>query len=152
MPRYVQQWDLFSCGPIGVLNARKWAGRRTTVKRDYKKLRRRTNAEPAEEGCTLKAVDLALRSCQELIVRRTRNRTARRVRRHLASGGAAIVSVRALFLKKRGFENHLILLSHMSRSRKSVAIVNRVSRLPDCVHGPTVDAGCIHEEETTRGI
>ena len=128
MTRYVKQWDEFSCGPIAVLNARKRVGRRTTIQRDYRKLRELTGTwyvSLDDCGSWLKGLHRTIRSCEEIRARRTKNRTSRNVQRHLRKGGAAIVSVRALFRKDRGLEDHVMLAIGMSKSGKSVALVNR---------------------------
>jgi len=134
MPRYVKQWDMFSCGAIAVLNARKWAGRRTTIAHDYKKLRKRAQVSPDTGGCTLQGIDRTLRSCEEIIVRRTKRRTARNVLRHVNKGGSAVITVRALFNKRVGFESHVIFVLGRSRSGKSVKIVNEYPGWPTVSH------------------
>ena len=38
MPRYVGQRDKYSCGPVVIMNAIKWAGGHATMKKDHKRL------------------------------------------------------------------------------------------------------------------
>jgi hypothetical protein len=40
MPRYVKQRDLYSCGPIAVANALKWAGKDISYKKHHKGFKR----------------------------------------------------------------------------------------------------------------
>ena len=72
MPRYVRQRDKYSCGPIAIINAIKWAGGHATVKKDHKRLVRTTNCSVMPKGVFRSNFDRVLRHEGRWIIKVTR--------------------------------------------------------------------------------
>lgn len=66
MVRYVKQHDHYSCGPVAILNAALWAGKKVTKSKDLKRLCRLTKCNPIHindrkrKGTKQKNLDRAL--------------------------------------------------------------------------------------------
>lgn len=87
-PRYLKQRDQFSCGPIAIINAAKWAGRHLT----YADLRAISTACGcvSPTGTRQRGIDGVLRTlCR---VTYCCNPTKDRLDKHLKAGGAAVVN------------------------------------------------------------
>ena len=121
MPRYVRQWDDFSCGPIAILNALKWAGVRASIKRDYKRLLVLTKCSFPNGVCRFYLAP-ALYKNREFFVRRPRGATMRTVENHLRSGGVVLLSYGIYGDGKR--RGHYTLLTRVSETGRSFTTIN----------------------------
>lgn len=97
---YVRQHDNFRCGPIAIINAAKWAGFPCTYKENVKHLDRVMNCV-SPTGSKPATIIPALRTIVEkdfLSVNRQWIKRPkmflRRLRKHLDSGGSAIINMR----------------------------------------------------------
>ena len=94
MPRYVNQPELYACGPTVVINALKWAGAPATLKHDFSDIAEMCEYDP-DEGSTDKAIDETLRFllCGYAKVRKPRYASVRDIRKHVEKGGACVVTI-----------------------------------------------------------
>jgi hypothetical protein len=109
MPRYIIQKTPVDCAPTAILNAGKWAGKKVSYKKDYKRIVRDANNQ--WYGTTYKDIDRTLR--KELknlcLVRKVRNPDVLETAKHLEEGNAALISY---YFKYRGKQEcHIALFS-----------------------------------------
>ena len=90
--RFVRQKNNFSCAPIAILNAAKWAGKKLSYKKDYKRIV--DDLKCNKDGTKISNIDRILR--QELVhhsrVLKIKNPTYIRAMRHIRSGGSILLA------------------------------------------------------------
>lgn len=124
MPRYVRQYDDFSYGPVAIMNAIKWSGRRCVVREDLARLRRATNCK-SSDGTGHLDFDGALRKfLPGVLVRKKPCPPIRQIEEHLRSGGAVIVQYCYVEEKTGDKCVHVSLFIGVSASGKSFVGVN----------------------------
>ena len=91
-PRYAKQPDSYSCGPIAILNALKWAGNKVTIRDHLKSLKVLCKCEIDGEkfGTAHKDFDKAIRKAgrRSLYVLRKTNVKLKDMIDHIDDGGA----------------------------------------------------------------
>lgn len=98
MPRYIKQYDSFSCGPIAILNALKWAGMRVTrkshIRRLVKECKSKLGKSPKDWGTYSADLDKTLRKYGEKLfeVRKVRKCGIKELHKQLADNGAIIIA------------------------------------------------------------
>ncbi len=129
MPRYVRQYDKFSCGPIAIINAIKWGGGHATLRQDRKRLMEKCNCS-MEDGSHFRYFNRALREeCAKLSVevKCYFRVNIGGIERHLRSGGAIIITYCWFEHESLKWEGHYFLLTAASKSGKSFLGIN-----PEC--------------------
>lgn len=108
MPRYVRQKDQFSCGPIAIMNALKWAGIRTTYKTHFREIRTLCKTT-ASWGTTPENMTATIRKyCRCLNFTTKSLVTLREIDEHLASGGAVILEY--WFRDEMDYDGHYVFI------------------------------------------
>lgn len=97
MPRYLKQYDTYSCGPTAILNALKWAGVAISYRSHYKRVARgcRVMEGSYRERGTLSAdLDRTIRELGSgyFSIRKVRSCTIQQLTDHLQNGGAAVLA------------------------------------------------------------
>lgn len=129
MPRYVRQHDLFRCGPIGILNALKWAGVDTTV-RLIPDLCRETKCTPSEGTLrTNFARALVERGKKYFATRQDKDPILQSIESSLRAQKAVLLC----FLYDETADDgerpgHYVLITHISKSGKTFTLVNHKIR------------------------
>lgn len=107
-PRYLRQYNNFSCGPIAILNALKWAGRRVTYAYHYEQLAVDCGLKADEDdyGTDNRDLDRVLRMHGKdyYTVRKPKTPTFEEFEQHLKNGGSAILCY--LHYDEEGPEGH----------------------------------------------
>lgn len=120
--KYVAQRNLYSCGPIAIINALKWAGQNVTYKKYYKKLIRKTKC--TYSGTHDLNISVALfdyvnsfNKIEWLV-----EPTIKDINKHLSSGGAAIISYDLLSNEVKERECHFLLV--VKKEKEYYHVVN----------------------------
>jgi hypothetical protein len=97
MPRYLKQYDDYSCGPTAILNALKWAGASVSYRSHYKRVAKYckvAEGDLKDRGTLSPDLDRTLRTLgrRYLTVRKVRSCTIQQLADHLQNGGAAILA------------------------------------------------------------
>lgn len=108
MPRYCKQRDQYRCGPIAILNALKWAGKKVTYKKHIERLTRECKCK-APKGTWWFDITRVLRKYGFSIYKR-RVLSAKEIKKHLSNGGAIIVN--AYWDRKKNQRHFFLLLSN----------------------------------------
>ncbi len=122
--RYCNQREKYSCGPVAILNALKWAGLKKTYK-DVKEI---------EKGCPpddyrIGGINpnnftrLFYKYGEHLIIRYRKNINIGELDKHLEMGHAAVINLRR-FNFNRGWEGHYFLVIGKSELAKCFKVVN----------------------------
>ncbi|MCI0527014.1 MAG: hypothetical protein L0Y56_06105 [Nitrospira sp.] len=92
MPRYTKQRDRYSCGPIAIINALRWAGEPASYER-LSRLQALCDTKPGE-GTMHSPFDRALRMMSGSVfsVQRVYRPKLRAMERHLRKGGAIVIN------------------------------------------------------------
>ncbi len=123
MPRYVRQRNDYSCGPVALLNALKWAGRKGAYRKDIELLK-------AECGTTRKGTPFANMVYAARFhrgyfsVTSKRNVTIADINAHLRRGGAVILGSVSTILDPDAYHYFLITERIGLRGEASYRTVN----------------------------
>lgn len=129
MPRYVKQPDKISCGPIAIMNALKWSGRRCTLKNNFQRLTKACDCSPGNYGSSISAFDHALRNETRgrLNIKRRHRSSIREIEEHLHQRNGAVIINYLYICEKTGDRvGHLALFTHTSETGGSFTGVNDV--------------------------
>ncbi len=89
--RFVKQRDNYSCGPIGVINALKWAGFPLSYQKHFRKIKKKCKTTRSW-GTLVDRISVALDwYVGQIEYEREQLVTYRRLLRHLKQGGSAIL-------------------------------------------------------------
>jgi hypothetical protein len=127
-PRYTRQRDQFRCGPVAIMNALKWAGKKCS----YDELR-----DPLTRSCKCKSphgtkhrnFDAVLREAGKKLysVRRVYHPTLAEIESHLRGGGAIVLNYK---WGKNKYDRHFHLLTGVSPSGDFFYTVNNFPLVP----------------------
>lgn len=137
MPRYVRQRNKYSCGPVAIINAIKWAGGHVTMRKDFKRLIKATHCSFVGSywGTNLSNLDCVLRHegrRRFKVMRRSRS-GIKAIEEHVRKDGcAAIINYCYPDKKTGGYCGHYMLLVDALPSGKTFICVNNSRK------GPTV--------------
>lgn len=113
MPRYLKQYDDYSCGPTAILNALKWAGRSVAYRTHYKRAAkgcRVTEGDYKDRGTLSIDFDRTIRMLGKkyFSVRKVRSCTIQQLADHLENGGAAVLAhlEEDLYAGQKSIEGH----------------------------------------------
>ena len=114
--RYASQKDEFRCGPYALLNALKWAGWNYSERRHKKYL---TKLLHCEDGTPPIDMFLGLIKLQNKFptVIYDKEVTARKLNKHLKSGGGAIVNIHYYKRDKQEWNGHWVFLEKAYKGR-----------------------------------
>ena len=123
MPRYVKQRDKYSCGPVAILNALRWAGVNADYGQSVKRFTATCKCAPPE-GTAHREFDSALRKAGKRIfqVRRVHRPLLPQIEAHLQEGGVIVFNY--YWRKKDEEHRHFILLAGISGSGRTFYTVN----------------------------
>jgi len=123
MRRYIQQRDDddYSCGPIAILNAAKWAGKSLTLKKDFQRIKCLTKCN--KSGSLPFNIDIALQKelkgfayiewknvyLPKSLFERVKNLNIRDIRKEFEKGNSIIISFG--YLEKRKIHGHIMFVS-----------------------------------------
>ena len=127
MPRYVKQPDKASCGPIVIMNALKWGGRRRTLKNDFWRLARACDCSPGNYGSSINAFDRTLRNETRghLNVKRRYRSSIREIEEHLCQRNGAVIINYLWICKKTGKRHgHFALFTNVSKTGRMFTGIN----------------------------
>ncbi len=129
MPRYLKQYDNYSCGPIAILNALKWAGVKATYKTHYPAIAESCRVKEDEDCGTLSSdLDKTLRlfTNKRFTVTKARECSIQRLEAHLANGGAAVLAhlETKLYVGQTDVEGHFSFWFAVSEDGKSFTGAN----------------------------
>ena len=118
MARYVKQKDMYSCGPVVIMNVLKWAGVKFSYQEKIGVLREVCGCKPGR-GTSHPNLDQALRWAVwevegKLRIRRVRRPKLCQIEKHLGSGGVVVLNY-AWKRADKG-DRHYTLLTGVSRS------------------------------------
>lgn len=106
--RYVKQKDHYSCGPIAIMNALKWAGLYTTYKTHFHKIRSLCKTT-ISWGTTPDNMSAALLKHRKYLSFVTKSLvTLREIEKHLDSGGAVILEY--WFWDEMDYDGHYVFI------------------------------------------
>ena len=106
--RYVKQKDQYSCGPIAIMNALKWAGLQTTYKTHFHRIRTLFKTTMSW-GTTIDNMTATLLKHGRYLSFTTKSLvTLKEIDRHLAQGGAVILKY--WFKESAGYDGHYVFL------------------------------------------
>ena len=123
--RYSKQYDYFSCGPIALLNAFKWAGCDYSLKKDLKRIKRACKLE--HDGVLVSDFHMALKKESKNILKYKRyiKFSVDDMISHLNKGGAIVLNYRFV-LEDYGREiRHFTLITGIKRN-KFIVINNNI--------------------------
>lgn len=123
--RYSKQYNNFSCGPVAILNALKWAKRGYSVKKDLKRISKRCNLK--NDGSFVRDFHNALKKESKgiFLYKRYTKFTANKMIEHLLDGGAILLNYRFVY-KDEGQEiRHYTFIPGIKRNR-FIAINNTI--------------------------
>ena len=128
MVRYTRQHDEYTCGPIAILNALKWAGKNVSLK-NLKYLKRITkcqcDSDPQCSGMADKDMNLGLKRVGKGIFRTNRIRAGiKDIEKHLKNRGAVLANLEGIFDRKNIITGHYVLVVGVSNSGKTFKVVN----------------------------
>jgi len=125
--RYCKQLEGYSCGPVAILNALKWAGLKKTYK-DVKEYKEKCFYDGWEGGVNVNDFSRAFFTYRKhLVIRYRRNFNIGELDKHLETGGAAVVNLRRFDLID-GWKGHFFLVIGKSESGKCFKTVNGYRR------------------------
>lgn len=119
MPRYLKQYDNYSCGPTAILNALKWAGVAASYRTHYKRVAKGckvAEGEYKDRGTLSSDLDRTVRALGKahFTVRKVRSCTIQQLDEHLQNGGAAILAhlEEELYAGQKDIEGHFSFWFH----------------------------------------
>lgn len=127
MPRYVKQPDKASCGPIVIMNALKWGGKRYTLKNDFWRLIRKCRCGPDKLGTSPKHLDRCLRDETQgcLEIARRLEPSIREIEEHLCQRNGAVIINYLWICKKTGKRHgHFALFTDVSKTGRMFTGIN----------------------------
>ena len=119
MPRFIKQRDEYSCGPVAIVNALKWAGIKATYAH-VKKYKRICKTEE-DMGTTLFAIHETLAATKVFKIVRLYNPPIKRIDEHIDGGGAVLFGSTKIKTEE-SYEGHYALI--VSRSQKRYGVCN----------------------------
>lgn len=146
LPRYYKQRDKFSCGPVAIFNALKWAGAKDglTAKRALPPLSRLCECSKYNGGTKHTAMDRTLRIAGKRCfdIRRVYTPKLGEIEEHLRAGGALILNFRWHEMRngKMVDARHYVLITDISLFGEYFGVVNYSSKRPvyQRIHRDTV--------------
>jgi hypothetical protein len=119
LPRFIKQRDNYSCGPVAIVNALKWAGVRATYA--HVTLYSILCETEKDIGTQISALHKALTLTKAFKVVRLYNPSIKRIDEHV-DGGGAVLFASTTVLTEEDYEGHYALI--VSRSPKKFGICN----------------------------
>lgn len=120
--RFLRQKDQYSCGPVAVINALKWAGLPLTYKSDFKEIKTRCKTT-ADWGTTPHNISKVLSQYDELSFEIKQLITLKDIEEHLLSGGAVILEY--WFKDETLYDGHYVFI--YEREGNDFVVVNHMS-------------------------
>jgi len=118
--RYIKQKDTYSCGPVALINALKWAGFKYTYK-DLKRFQRLCKCT-YPNGCSWNDFTSAIRSMSKLMTTTRKNWPGiLDINNHLREGGIIVLSYRLDPLDN----SHYLLIVDYDPAKKEYTVVNK---------------------------
>ena len=123
MPRYVRQYDRYSCGPVAIINALKWCGRSYSLKNDLRKFQHACRCGYMH-GTRMSDLDWVLRKFipSTFVVKRKRYPVIGDIEKHLKVGGIVILNF--AWKDKIGNIGHYMVCDKMTNSGRKFRLVN----------------------------
>ena len=108
--RYVRQRDQYSCGPIAIMNALKWAGLSATYRTHFHKIRSLCKTTMSW-GTTPKNMTVTLEKYSKCLSFTTKSLvTLKEIDKHLAAGGAVILEYWFLDDEMGYYDGHYVFV------------------------------------------
>lgn len=126
MIRFAKQRNTYSCGPVAIINALKWAGRNITYIKHFKKIKKLCYTT-SEYGTTPDGITNALEHYKKYIsFERKELITLREIDQHLSEGGALILEY---WFKECGnnYDGHYSFIFRMNE--KDFIAVNNMNEI-----------------------
>ena len=123
--RYSKQYNYFSCGPIALLNALKWAGCNYSLKNDLKRIKKLCKLD--NDGVLVSDFHSALKKESKNILKYKRyiKFSINNMISHLNNGGSIILNYRFVFEDYGEEIRHFTLITSIRRN-KFIAINNNI--------------------------
>jgi hypothetical protein len=123
--RYSKQYDYYSCGPIALLNALKWAGCNYSVKKDLDRIKKECKLQ--DDGVFVNDFHSAVKkeSKDIFIYKRYTKFTTDKMIKHLLKGGSILLNYRFVYEDYGEEIRHYTFIPQVKRN-KFIAINNNI--------------------------
>ena len=122
--RYTKQYDHYSCGPVAIINALKWAGYSASLKKDKPRILKISKCKPPK-GTSVFNLNKAILRCLELDLEYDDCPDLRTLRAHLRTRqGAAILRYKWWSKKRKCWQGHYFLTTGLTSSGKYYYVIN----------------------------